>query len=155
MLETIETQKTELTELKKKLSSDPGFHTVEYVEEKLEKKFEEFQSSIINTIKVECNKSYAAAVSSESAVIIKETDNIKSAIKDVRKEEVAEEKDKERRSKKILIHGAVESKEDTPTRNRVNRLMTQARRRYELDICSKSETKPKVFWSHVTCTYMW
>ena len=34
-------------------------------------------------------------------------------------------------------------------RNRVNRLMTQARRRYEQDICSKSKTKPKVFWSHV------
>ena len=34
-------------------------------------------------------------------------------------------------------------------RNRVNRMMTQARRRYERDICSKSKTKPKVFWSHV------
>ena len=38
-------------------------------------------------------------------------------MKDVRKEEVAEEKDKERRSKNILIHGAVESKEDTPKKD--------------------------------------
>ena len=111
LLDVVETQKAELTELKKKLSNDPGFHTVEYVEEKLEKKFEEFQSSIISTIKEECNKSYAAAVSSEST-ITKETDNIKSAMKVARKEEEAEEKEKERRSKNILIHGVVESKEE-------------------------------------------
>ena len=116
LLETVENQKAELTELKKKLSNDPGFHTVEYVEEKLEKKFEEFQSSIISTIKEECNKTYAAAVSSESTVT-KETENIKSMMKDVRKEEVAEEKDKERRSKNILIHGAIEPTEDQPTKD--------------------------------------
>ena len=34
-------------------------------------------------------------------------------------------------------------------RNRVNRMMSQARRRYEENICSKSKSKPKVFWSHV------
>ena len=34
-------------------------------------------------------------------------------------------------------------------RNRVKRLMSRARRRYEKNICDKSKTKPKVFWSHV------
>lgn len=34
-------------------------------------------------------------------------------------------------------------------RNRVNRMMSRARRRYEKNICNKSKTKPKVFWSHV------
>ena len=35
------------------------------------------------------------------------------------------------------------------SRNRVNRMMTQARRSYEKGICNKSKTKPKIFWSHV------
>lgn len=35
------------------------------------------------------------------------------------------------------------------SRNRVNRMMTRARRLYERNICDKSKSKPKIFWSHV------
>ena len=35
--------------------------------------------------------------------------------------------------------------------NSVNRMMTQARRAYEQNICNKSKRKPKIFWSHVRC----
>ena len=34
-------------------------------------------------------------------------------------------------------------------RNKVNRMMTQANRSYEQDICSRSKNNPKIFWSHV------
>ena len=37
----------------------------------------------------------------------------------------------------------------TQSRNRVKRLMRQARKRYEKSICAKSKENPKVFWSHV------
>ena len=35
------------------------------------------------------------------------------------------------------------------SRNRVNRMLTQARRRHEKNICNASKNNPKVFWSHV------
>ena len=69
LLEIVETQKQELTDLKSQLRSDPAFHTVEYVEKKLEKKLEDFGTKILSTIKEEFNKSYAAAVFVDKEVV--------------------------------------------------------------------------------------
>lgn len=102
LLEIIESQKKELTNLEKKLSNDPAFHTVEYVESKLEKKLETFRTEILTSLKEECKKSYAAATSANVQV---PNDNIKTAVKEVHEEEAAEERDKIRRSKNIIIHG--------------------------------------------------
>ena len=101
-------QKNELTELEKKLSNDPAFHTVEYVESKLEKKLETFRKEILSSLKEECQKSYAAVASTN--INYSETPNhsIKTAIKEVHEEEAAEERDKIKRSKNIIIHGVEE-----------------------------------------------
>ena len=76
-LSMIEKQQVELSELKKKLQSDPAYHTLEYVEKKLEKKLDEFQEKMLTTIKQECNtavKSYASVTKSSS----ESSNNIKS-----------------------------------------------------------------------------
>ncbi|XP_066914555.1 triadin-like [Clytia hemisphaerica] len=91
----VETHKEELSQLKKNLSDDPAFHTVEYVENKLEKKLEDFRTEILSTIKEEQKKSYAAAASAGTSA--PSNDNIKTAVKQVHEEEAAEEKDKSRR----------------------------------------------------------
>ncbi|XP_066914561.1 cilia- and flagella-associated protein 251-like [Clytia hemisphaerica] len=106
----VETHKEELSQLKKNLSDDPAFHTVEYVENKLEKKLEDFRTEILSTIKEEQKKSYAAAASAGTSA--PSNDNIKTAVKQVHEEEAAEEKDKSRRSNNIIIHGVKESTED-------------------------------------------
>ena len=70
-------QSKELVSLKEKLQNDPGYHTVEFVEEKMEKKLEEIKDCIIEKIERNCIiaekhidekiKSYATvAASSES-----------------------------------------------------------------------------------------
>ena len=40
----------------------------------------------------------------------------------------------------------------TKSRNNVKRLMRQARKRYEKNICTKSKINPKLFWAHVRRT---
>lgn len=116
LLEIVETQKNELTVLKKQLKNDPAFHTVEYVETKLEKKLEDFRTQILSTIKEECTKSYAAAASADSQ-IVSSNDDIKIAVKEVHKEEAAEEKDKLKRSKNIIVHGVEEFTDDQPKKD--------------------------------------
>ena len=113
LLEIVESQKQDLTELKKKLSNDPAFHTIEYVvlPSKLEKKLEDFRTEILSTLREECSKSYPAAVSSNQETTTQSND-IKTAVKEVREEEAAEEMDKIRRSKNLIIHGVDEPTED-------------------------------------------
>ena len=45
------------------------------------------------------------------------SNEIKIAVKEVHEEEAAEEKDKIRRSKNVIIHGVAEPKEDTPNKD--------------------------------------
>ena len=115
-LSMIEKQQVELSELKKKLQSDPAYHTLEYVEKKLEKKLDEFQEKMLTTIKQECNtavKSYASVTKSSSESSNNSTENIKEAVKVARKEEIADNQDKVKRAKNIIIYGVKEPSEDT------------------------------------------
>ena len=100
-----------MKELKGKLRSDPALHTVEYMEEKFEKKIQvmgqEIKTSIIQELKSilpPTEKATYANITSSSR-----KDTIKSIIKEARNEEVAENKDKERRAANIIIHGVPES----------------------------------------------
>ena len=52
-------------------------------------------------------------------------------------------------NKKTDADGELARLRYTQSRNRVKRLMRQARKRYEKSICHKSKENPKVFWSHV------
>ena len=65
-------QKSELENLKNKLSTDPGLHTFEYVEQQIEEKLESFKLMIEETIKTECKalseKSYADVAKSGTFV---------------------------------------------------------------------------------------
>ena len=117
MLEIVETQKEEMTQLKKKLANDPAFNTVEYVENKLEKKLESFRKEFLSTLKEECSKSYSAVASTKRDVVTP-SDDIKTAVKEVHQEEVAEEKEKVRRSKNIIIHCVKEQANDVPKKDR-------------------------------------
>lgn len=128
LLQIVETQNEEMTELKKKLADDPAFHTVEYVENKLEKKLESFRKEILSTIKEECTKSYAAAASTKRDVVTP-SDDIKTAVKEVHLEEAAEEKEKVRRSKNIIIHGVEEQTNDASKKDEewVKTLITSLR----------------------------
>ena len=112
LLEIVETQKKKLSELKIKLSNDPALHTLEYVEKEFEKKLDGLKTSILSTIKEECKKSYADVITSDfpARPVTPEKIEIKRAVRDARKEEIAEEMEKSRRSKNIIIHGV---KEDT------------------------------------------
>ena len=109
----------ELVELKRKMDNNPALHTLEYVEHQIEAKMETFKESLEKTIKAELNiistKSYAAAAAANSNKTSdpKQT-TIKEAIKEALREEEAEENDKMKRSRNVIIHGLAnqESKED-------------------------------------------
>ena len=100
----------ELKDLKKKLKGEPGLHTVEYLEEKFEKKVEMFgndiKMSIIKEIK-SLDKSYAAATKNESANQPSPTE-LKKIIKSARDDQMIEEHQKKVRAKNIIIHGCQE-----------------------------------------------
>ena len=85
------------------------------------KKLESFENSIKSVITKECEKveerietkigkTYANAVQGDvtGPPCATSTDKLKSAIKSARKEELAEEEDRKRRSKNILVHGVKE-----------------------------------------------
>ena len=92
------------------------FYTVENVENKLNKKLESFRKEILSTLKEECSKSYAAVPSTKRDVLTRNK-YIKTAVKEVHLEEAAEEKEKVRRSKNIIIHGVEEQVNDAPKKD--------------------------------------
>ena len=53
LLNTIEEQKVQLYDLKRNLNSDPAFHTLEYIEKKLEKKLANVEDRILNAVSKE------------------------------------------------------------------------------------------------------
>ena len=116
LLKTIEDQHNKYTDLKRKLQSNPAYHTIEYIEDKIETKLEVFKETIVKSIKEECNealKSYASVTrgtteSNISESLTPSTDRLKTAIKDARKEEEVELKDRVKRSPNIIIHGLPE-----------------------------------------------
>lgn len=114
LLNVIEKQEAELRMLKKDLQNDPAYHTLEYVEKKVEAQLKEFQESIKTTIAKECKdafKSYANAVQSSSSKSLElrtEVSSFKNALKDLRREEKAEEVDKQKRANNVIIHGVEE-----------------------------------------------
>ena len=104
---------TDLKELKDKLQNGPGLHTLEYVEDKFEKKLETLKQTLEEAIQeglqTAKRRSYADATVSKSDTKQTVTSrSLKEAIKDAWKEEEAEEYDKMKRIKNVIIHGLPE-----------------------------------------------
>ena len=150
---TADAREQELSNLKKKLDSNPALHTLEYVEQKMETNMEKFKQSMQELIKTEMRamseKSYADAAKSSEVPTIRE------AIGEAWLVEEAEENEKVRRSSNVVIHGLVEKEKrddnawaeglvkDTYTRatiKRVSRLgkPSQEKKR-PISICLSSE----------------
>jgi len=145
----------ELANLKKKLDSNPALHTLEYVEQKIETNMEKFKQSMQELIKTEMRamseKSYADATKTSEVPTIRE------AIREAWRVEEAEENEKVRRSRNVVIHGLVEKEKeddnawaeglvkDTYTRatiKRVSRLGKPSQQnKRPLLICLSSETE--------------
>lgn len=104
----------ELAELKKKLDNNPALHTLEYVEQKIESNMEKFKQSIQKLIKTEINviseKSYADAAKTQEVSAKQIT--IREAIREAWRVEEAEENDKIKRARNVIIHGLTESNDD-------------------------------------------
>ena len=52
-------------------------------------------------------------------------------------------------STKSLVHRETARLQYTRARNKVKKLMRQAKKKFESDIANKSTSNPKAFWSHV------
>lgn len=116
---TVNSLKNEVKNLKGKLKTDPALHTVEYMEEKFEKKIQdmgkEIKTSIVDELKTllavpKQNSTYASAVGRATEPPNRNT--IKSIIQETRNAEVAEDKDKKRRALNIIVHGVPEPRID-------------------------------------------
>ena len=98
----------ELKDLKKKLKAEPGLHTIEYLEQKFERKVEEFgkdiKTSIIEELKI-FDKSYAEATKNKSPSTQIE---LKDIIKSAKEEQMIEDHQKKIRVKNLIIHGCQE-----------------------------------------------
>lgn len=118
---TMVSQEKELTTLKEKLNKDPGFHTIEYVEQKFEEKLESLKPSIKEmiqqTIKSECKllteKTYASVTSSNvTNLVTPNQESLKEVIKDAWREKGAEEDDKRKRAPNVIVHGLPEKNDE-------------------------------------------
>lgn len=129
----IDEQKVMITELKRKLNTNPSYHTLEYVEQKFESKIECLKDSILQTIKQQSEdiqKSFEVRSETYATVAMSRQNNntahesptsaatFKEVLKLARKEEVAEEKNKTYRSKNIIIHGITETNNNTDDRDK-------------------------------------
>ena len=120
----MEKSNKELETLKEKLQNTPSYHTVEFVEQKTEKKLEEIKTCIMEKIKSsnkttekqieEKMKSYAtvAASSENGKNNSNDNTNLREVVKSVRHAELVEEHNKKFRSKNIIIHGVLESNDE-------------------------------------------
>jgi len=105
--------KNELAELKIKLRKDPGLHTIEYLEEKFEKKLDKMAKNItedfankievLKTSAVETKKSYAKVTAANNQ------ESLREVIKAARADQLMEDQQKKLRLKNIIIHGVVEN----------------------------------------------
>ena len=102
--------------LKKQLQNNPGYHTLAFVEEKMEMKLDSFKESILTAIKKSADNTetkisqsvtnYASAAKVNSTTL--PTGDIKQAVKVIRQAEKDEERRKEIRSKNLIVHGVPE-----------------------------------------------
>ena len=118
-------EKTEaLRDLKAKLQIDPGYHTLEFVEEKLENHLEKMKNCIVETIlknKEDANKEIQENIKTYASVAAPNVnqqpqpdniDDIRQVVKTVRQAERAEEREIKLRSKNIIIHGAPDTQDN-------------------------------------------
>ena len=125
-LEKIKLQQNELNLLKENLRTDPGFHTTEYLEQKFEQKLSDFGKAIKTSLIEELRslnqgtekkvtdalkKTYAAATKDQIPATVIPT--LKSIIKETRDEEIAQDFDKQKRAKNIIIHSVAEPNDAT------------------------------------------
>ena len=94
------------------MDKNPALHTLEYIEQKIEAKMEKIKENIEETIKsklkIFTEKSYADATKTPDEP--KQT-TFKEAIKEAWREEEAEENDKNKRSRNVIIHGIAEQEQ--------------------------------------------
>ena len=116
----INSKDADLVDIKKKMQNNPGYHTLEYIEDKFEKKLESFRDQMTKTIKEEWTivaKSYADTAKSNATIhppaVVQTPECLKKVIKNAREEELAEENERKRRSKNLILHGVSENEKDT------------------------------------------
>ena len=106
----------EFLKLKISLKNDPGLHTLEFMEQKFEDKLvtikEDIEMNLGRIVKEELKsiseRSYAAVTELNTGTKRNQPKSIKEAIKEAWREEEAEENDKVRRSRNIIVHGVSE-----------------------------------------------
>lgn len=137
-------QKNEFESLQSKLQTTPGLHTIEYVEEKFEKKLEDLKSSIKEMICERKEESYATIASSKS---VNNAESFKRVLVEAKKEEANEMKDKERRSRNVIIHGVPEQSTNED-RNFVDsfvkeiRISVNIKRLARIGVADNNKTRP-------------
>ena len=108
----------DLADIKNKMQNNPGYHTLEYIEDKFEKKLESFREHMTKAIKEEWTivaKSYADTAKSNAQIdpaVVQTPECLKKVIKNAREEELAEENERKRRSKNLVLHGVNENEKD-------------------------------------------
>ena len=128
MQNTIEEQNSSLSALKRKLLVDPGYHTLDYVEEKIGSKLDDLQKILLSVKKQDeeanekiqdCIKTYATVVSTTVDNTKKQPEpsganfsNFKEAFRSVQKENEAEKRSRNIRSMNVIVHGCKESEND-------------------------------------------
>ena len=145
LTETIEEKVGELNDLRQQLNTNPSFHTLEYVENKFEKKLEAMHQSILKTID-DNKRSYATVTKVNNQKNDTLTEDIKLAVKEARKEEVTKEEERKRRAMNIIIHGiceADESKDKEFVSNLINDLHTAVTVTKILRIGNKKDGKQR------------
>lgn len=136
----VDTLQKEIKDLKKKLKNDPALHTVEYMEDKFEKKIkemgEEIRTSIVGELKsilpAKQSNTYAEAASSCKK-------SMKTIIVEARNEEHAEDEDRKRRAANIIIHGVLEPEKngDTPENEQDMRYVDQLVKDLHIHVSTK------------------
>ena len=110
--DTINKQKSDIYELKKKLKSDPTLHNLQYLEDKIDKKIDGLKDLLVETVKHqldEIEKKTYASVASGSSENSTPHNPSKEAIFRASVEFKAEEDDKKKRAKNIIVHGVNET----------------------------------------------
>ena len=119
LMKIITNKDADLADIKNKMQNNPGYHTLEYIEDKFEKKLESLRDHMTKAIKEEWTivaKSYADTAKPNSTIdpaLVQKPECLKKVIKNAREEELAEENERKRRSKNLVLHGVGENEKDT------------------------------------------
>ena len=96
--------------LKEQLQNNPGYHTLEFVEEKMEMKLDSFKETILTAIKESANNTETkiSDVTSYASVAKETPKSLRVIIKEARSEEYKEDLDKKARRNNVIIYGVAD-----------------------------------------------